>query len=94
MSENCSDITSIVLSPADHRRVFDVCRRLEAYRRCNHLSIPGDTGPPARSEPQLQGHLGLHQADMEVRKGVRVLQGPHAVLSPRDAQHLPRDADL
>lgn len=38
--------------------------------------------------------MGLHQADMEVRKGVRVLQRPNAVLSPRDAQHLPRDADL
>lgn len=79
---------------SDHRRVFDVCRRLEADCCGDHLPVPGDTGPSAGSQPQLQGHLGLHQGDMEVRKSVRVLQGPYAVLSPCHAQHLPRDVDL
>lgn len=57
----------------DDRRVFNVCRCFQADRRGSHLPVPGDPGPSAGPEPQLQGYLGLCEADLEVRTGVWVL---------------------
>ena len=52
---------------AENLRVFSICCCFQAVCRRHNISVSGDTCTLAGSESQLRWHLGLHQANLEVR---------------------------
>lgn len=57
----------------DDRRIPNIRRCFQVDCSGRHLSLSGDSYAPPGPEPHVQGHLGLHQANMEVRKNARFL---------------------
>lgn len=52
----------------DDRWVLDIRSYFQVDCSRSYLSVSSRSYAPSGSEPFLQGHVGLHQADMEVRK--------------------------
>jgi hypothetical protein len=79
---------------ADVGGVPDVRGDLEAGGGGGHVPVPGGARSAAGPAPQLRGRAALRARHLEVRTPARLLQGPHAVPPPCNAQHLPRHAHL
>lgn len=51
---------------AGNQRIFSICGSIEIDSGRCHLSISSITGTSTRSTPYVCGHMGLHQANLEV----------------------------